>query len=259
MYSDSLKILFIGNSFSVDTCEYLVHVAKSLNVKKIKLLNLYIGGCSINLHYTHLINDCKAYLGFFNEGEGFKEIENIGIKESILSDTWDFIAIQHGTNDGSRYTDINSYVNLVNLVNEIKKIANENVKIVFNMTWVGESYHSHPEIRFYKGDQLLIYNKIANLTKNYILPLKEIDYISPTGTAIQNARNKLNKELTRDGYHLSLDLGRYIASLTFFKTITNADINNINWSPSLINADKKIAILSVNEALSNPFEITKKH
>ena len=50
-----LKILTIGNSFSDDTMQYLYKVAKSAGVEKIKLGNLYIGGCSLDLrnHLPH--------------------------------------------------------------------------------------------------------------------------------------------------------------------------------------------------------------
>ena len=40
----------------------------------------------------------------------------------------------------------------------------------------------------FSASQLLIYEKIAKLTKEHILTLRGIDVVSPTGTAIQNAR-----------------------------------------------------------------------
>ena len=43
-----LKILFIGNSFSADTAEYLYPVANNLGVENVKIGNLFIGGCSID-------------------------------------------------------------------------------------------------------------------------------------------------------------------------------------------------------------------
>lgn len=252
-----MKILFIGNSFSVDTSEHLVTVAHLLGINKIKLLNLYIGGCSINGHYQNIVEDNANYLGYENNGNGFKEIENMSIKNAILSDMWDYIVIQHGSKDGSRYSDIKSYDKLIDLIKKIKEYCLKDVKIVFNMTWVGESYHQHSEIKFYDGNQEELYNKIASLTKKHIVPLKEIDIVVPTGTSIQNARCIFTKELTRDGYHLSLDVGRFIASLTFIKAITNLDISNIDCPDFLSNEDKMLAIQAVNKTFINPFCISK--
>ena len=45
-----LKILTIGNSFSVDCMEFVYQIAKAAGVEKIKLGNLYISGCSLGKH-----------------------------------------------------------------------------------------------------------------------------------------------------------------------------------------------------------------
>lgn len=57
----SLKILCIGNSFSVDTMQYVPNICANLGIKKIHLGNLYIGGCSINRHWENVKNNAKAY------------------------------------------------------------------------------------------------------------------------------------------------------------------------------------------------------
>ncbi len=44
-----MNILAIGNSFSQDATRYLYDIALSDNVN-IKVVNLYIGGCSLELH-----------------------------------------------------------------------------------------------------------------------------------------------------------------------------------------------------------------
>ena len=54
---DSLKILFVGNSFARDTMEHAANIALSLGVKKIKFGVLFVGGCSIDMHYEHAIGE----------------------------------------------------------------------------------------------------------------------------------------------------------------------------------------------------------
>ena len=46
----SFKILAIGNSFSCDAYEYLYRVADSMGEKNIVLGNLFIPGCTVDIH-----------------------------------------------------------------------------------------------------------------------------------------------------------------------------------------------------------------
>ncbi len=252
--NNELKILCIGNSFSEDTTAHLSQIALHSGFSKIKVANLYVGGCSINKHCIHAKDEMPVYRYDINEGSGFTQMPNYKISDAIKSDAWDWISIQHGTGDGSRYTEIESYEKLPWLINYVKNLAHCKTKIAFNMTWVGEPDFHHEEIQHYGGDQLLIYNKIAELTKEHILTMTGIDVVSPTGTAIQNARTGEIGLLTRDGYHLSLDTGRYIAGMTFLKALTGAEVSDATF----INDERarQVAVESVDNAIMNPFVIT---
>lgn len=254
---DQLKILSIGNSFSVDTMEHIANIALNLGIKNVKFGNLYIGGCSINKHYFNIENDIPAYKYYLNTGTEWTSSPEYKISDAVKSEKWDWISIQHGTGDGSRYTLVESYANLAGLVEHVKSLAWQSVKINFNMTWVGEPYDTHPEIVAYGGNQLLIYEKIAEIMQNVIVPMKGIDFVSPTGRAIQNARTSKLKTLSRDGYHLSFGIGRYIAGMAFFKALTGLDIDNITWAPEgVYDTAVKIAIESANNAIKIPFAVT---
>ena len=246
------KILSIGNSFAVDTLQHVVEVAKTLNIN-IKIYSLFIGGCSINRHYDNLVNDTNSYEFFVNEGEGFVTLKNITIKEALKLHKYDYINIQHGSGDGSRYTDFSSYSKIVDIITIIKNLINYDVKFIFNMTWVGEETFNHPELISYNKDQYLMYSKICDVMKNHISKIKEIDYVSYTGTAIQNARKMTPTLLTRDGYHLSLTLGRYIAALNFLYTIFDFDINEVRIIKDITDDERDIAIKSVLATHDNPF------
>lgn len=254
---ESLKILCLGNSFAVDTMEHVANIAKSLGVKEIKLGTLYIGGCSINKHYNNAINDNASYEYFVNTGDGWTSTYNHAIRATIQSEDWDWISIQHGTADGSRYAEEASYVNLPNLISFIKQYAPASARIAFNMTWVGEKGSHEELINSFANDQTAYYNAIAALTRDLIVPMDGIDRVSPTGTAVQNARTADLGILTRDNYHLSLNLGRYIAGLTFFKALTGADISNVTWTPPNTTAYmKQAAIEAANNAIATPFAVT---
>ena len=67
-YKESIKILAIGNSFSVDAMEHLAIILNDAGVKEIVLGNLYIGGCSISTHSSNMKTDAAAYSFYVNKG-----------------------------------------------------------------------------------------------------------------------------------------------------------------------------------------------
>ena len=48
--TNSIKILAIGNSFSIDALEYLYQILSDAGVENIVIANLYKSGCSIDMH-----------------------------------------------------------------------------------------------------------------------------------------------------------------------------------------------------------------
>ncbi len=255
---ETLKILCIGNSFSADTAEHVADIALDLGVTDITMANLYIGGCSIRKHYQNATTDAASYEYHINTGDGWTMTRNHRISEVVQSEEWDWISIQHGTADGSRYAEEDSYDCLPALVEHIKGLAAEDTKIAFNMTWVGDP-NSHEEMLVFDNNQKEYYQAVADLTEKLIVPIEGIDVVSPTGTAIQNARTAdSGLSITRDKYHLSFDFGRYIAGLTFFKALTGADISGIQWRPDgLDETAREIAVTCAENAIAAPFDITE--
>lgn len=256
---DSLKILSVGNSFAEDTSEYVPDIALNLGFKSVHIGTLYIGGCSVRRHYENAQGNIKAYKYYENNGDGWRDTPDVSIEDAIKSEEWDFISIQHGTGDGSRYTLEESYEKLSLLVDYIRKKASPKTKIAFNMAWVMEPDSTHPEIVSYKGDQLRMYENLVRITEQVVMPTEGLDIISPAGTAIQNARATGGLEpLCRDKFHLSYTVGRYLAALTFVGALTKTDIGGVTYAPDGVGeAERRIAIECAKKAINAPFKITK--
>lgn len=255
---DSLKILFVGNSFAVDTMAHAANIALNLGVKKIKFGVIYVGGCSIDMHYEHAVGDMPVYTYHTNEGEGWSSMSEYRISDALKEDDWNWIAMQHGTYGTSRYTSSECYENLTPLIDYIKALAPEHSKIAFNLAWLGEHTRRHHEIISYQGNMTLMREKLVEVTKMMVVDNPKVDLLVPTGTAIENARTSHIGLLTRDGYHLSIDKGRYIAGLTFISTVTGLSVDNICWVPEGIDEYAlKVAVEAVNNAKAYPLAITK--
>ena len=250
-------VLVVGNSFSTDTMEHAANIALALGIPKLHFGTLYLGGCSIGMHYAHAIENLPAYVYYTNDGNGWEETPDYRIEDAVKSADWDWIVIQHGTHGESRYTSVESYEKLTPLIQYIKERAPAHTKIAFNLTWMGESTRQHHEILSYGGDIAAMRAKLEEVTKQVILTNPLVDRLIPTGTAIENARTSQIGLLTRDCYHLSMDKGRYIAALTFLACITERCIDAIDWAPQGVDPyAKAVAIESANNAIRAPLCIT---
>lgn len=255
---DSIKILFVGNSFAIDTTYFASQVAHSFGVKNVKIGTLYVGGCSIDKHFIHATEDMGVYEYYVNEGEDWECTENFKIGDAIKSDDWDWIAIQHGTKGGYRYTSLECYDKLPGLIEYIKGLAPKHTKIAFNLTWLGEPDYNHHEIISYNGDMTLMRKNLEEVTKAIIAQNPRIDILIPTGTAVENARTSKIGLLTRDGYHLSEGAGRFIAALSLISTVTGIDAEKVNWLPKNVSDyARNVAVEAVKNAQTYPFTVTR--
>ena len=254
-----LRVLSIGNSFSVDTMEHLATVARSFGCEQITLGNLYIGGCSIPMHHSNLVQNADSYTFYTNYGDGWEKTPDFTIRDAIEKEEWDFISIQHGSKNGSRYSRTECYELLPDLTERVRALAPQGTRILFNLAWVAEPYSNRAEITEWNGNKELLFEKMCEITSDLVERSCGIDFVSPTGTAIMNAcADGLRESLYRDGFHLSYGLGRFIAALTFYLKITGDSMDGVPISfDGVTDAELKIAIESVKNALNHPYGITK--
>ena len=55
-----MKLLAVGNSFSQDACTFLHQTAQAQGLD-LEVTNLYIGGCSLEMHYQNLLSGKADY------------------------------------------------------------------------------------------------------------------------------------------------------------------------------------------------------
>ena len=96
-----------------------------------------------------------------------------------------------------------------------------NSRLVWHMNWAYDQNSTHFGFVNYDSDQMNMYTAILDVVKSRICTDGNFVKVIPSGTTIQNLRTSfLADRLTRDGYHLSTDIGRYAASLTYAKALT---------------------------------------
>lgn len=250
-----IKVLAIGNSFSVDAVEQNLYELAKAQGDSLVIGNAYIGGCSLDRHW----NDAKTGKAEYSYRKivgGLKTVyENRSLESIIKDDNWDVITFQQSSPLSGKYK---SYKKLSSLIKYVSKTAiNKHVEFAFHMTWAYAKNSTHPGFINYNKDQTEMYLSIVNAVERVIRKNK-IKRIIPSGTTVQNARTIFGDVLCRDGYHLSLSIGRYVAACTWCEFLTGKNIiGNLYWPPTISAYNAHYAQVSAYEAIEKPYEVTR--
>ena len=220
-----MNVLCIGNSFSQDATRYLHQISND----EIFVRNLYIGGCSLEAHMNN-IKEANAYYEYQKNG---RKLKMVSINDALKKKKWDYVTIQQVSQLSGIESTYEPYIGFI--IDYIKKEC-PSAKIVFHRTWAYDPASSHEGFVNYKNDTQYMYECIMDasdsIAKKYSLPI--ID----NATAIQRARaldefdvSKGGVSINRDGFHLSLDYGRYLAGLTMYKFFTGKEATAVEYAP----------------------------
>ncbi|MBQ9150867.1 MAG: DUF4886 domain-containing protein [Clostridia bacterium] len=227
---NSIKILAIGNSFSVDSMEYLWQVLRAGGVENVILGNLAIGGCPFSLHADHIATDAPAYLYGKNTDGVWNWSSEQRFSYGLLDEEWDIITLQQASHFSGQPETYDRQDEVIRYVNEHKR--NPDAVLYWHMTWAYQWDSSHPQFVYYDRDQATMYNAILHAVRAKVLTNSAYAGVIPSGVAIQNLRaTPVGDTVTRDGFHLSESHGRYTAALTWAQTLCGVDPHTVDWMP----------------------------
>ncbi|MCD8354120.1 MAG: DUF4886 domain-containing protein [Clostridiales bacterium] len=213
-----LKILVVGNSFSVDSSEFLYEVATDAGYQ-VLVGNLNRSSTPLADHWGFAKNDEAVYT-YRKNGDGSWEVlakKSATMSQALEDEDWDIILFQQqsyqaGVASTYRHGETSYVEKLADFARE--HCSNEGVKIGWQMTWSLRKCTERYYVKRFTGE-LDLYEKICAAVQTEVEDTGAADFIITTGTAIQNARSSyLGDTLDRDGKHLSYDLGRYLAAMS---------------------------------------------
>ena len=209
------------------------------------------------MHLANAEEDEAAYTYYKNDSGKWVTTKSYKMSDAIKSENWDFISFQHSSPRSgmpAKYDDLEKIIPIVE-----SQCTNPKLEFIWHMTWAYQSNSTNSSFSSYDWNQDTMYNAIVDAVKQCVVSCKKITRIVPNGTVIQNARTSyLGDNLTRDGYHLSKDQGRVIAGITMMAATIGIGYDNIDLSA--VSEDEqfvKVALESVENAMKNPFEVTK--
>ena len=254
------RILAIGNSFSEDALEAYLHSIATQAGDSIVIGNLYIGGSSLEQHLTNANQNNKAYSYRKIDKSGRKTTtNNVAIADVLNEERWDYISFQQVSQSSGQYATFET--TLPALYNYVKnKVIYSKTKYIFHQTWAYAQNSTHDGFANYNRDQLTMYNSIKDAVQR-AATLIQADRIVPAGTAIQNGRTTFwGDNFCRDGYHLDLNVGRYLAACTWYEAIFGKSVIGNPYNPGsfmLSRKEMEMAQHAAHAAILKPFEITE--
>ncbi len=225
-----MKILAIGNSFSEDATYYLKKMANSAGVE-ITVVNLYIGGCTLQTHAENIQDNTAAYRYEYN---GLHTDKTVSVADTLQEGQWDVVTVQQQSGRSGLYESYGE--NFKTVLDCVRQYAPQ-ARIYFHQTWAYRQGSDHPDFAFYEYSQETMFQRIAE-TANRICAENGGLPMIPCGTAVRQAtklpefdENECGTSLYRDGFHMNVVYGRYLLGLVWFTTLTGADVEEVTFIP----------------------------
>ncbi len=217
-----MNVLCIGNSFSQDATRYLHQISDD----EIFVRNLYIGGCSLETHWNNIVGE-RADYEYQKNG---RMLKMMSINDALTKRKWDFVTVQQVSHFSGMPDSYEPF--LTNILDFIREKCPK-AKIVFHRTWAYDDKSTHFGFASYDNNRKKMLDAIIETT-NHFAKKHNLDII-PNGEAIEMAREldefKGERNINRDGFHLSLDYGRYLAGLVMYGFFSGKDPLSVSYEP----------------------------
>lgn len=229
--ADVIKVLAVGNSFSEDAIEaHLYNLAKA-DGKKIIIGNLFIAGASLELHVKNAGSNASIY--------EYRKVDTAGVRRNytktsivtaLADEKWDYVSFQQVSQNSGQYNTFEA--SLPTLYNYVKEHnSNTNTKYILHQTWAYAQNSTHEGFANYNKNQMTMYNAIVDAYSK-AKTLIGASMVIPAGTAIQNARTSVvGDNFCRDGYHLTIPMGRYVAATTWYESLSGKSVVGNSYRP----------------------------
>ena len=252
---DTLRVLAIGNSFSVDGVEqYLWELADAAGVPMV-IGNMYIGGCSLERHWKNAKDNIPDYK--YRKIRNGKRVEtrDFTLEKALSDEPWDYVSFQQQSGRSGQYETYQPYLH--QLTQYVRSRVPEKTEFFWYQTWAYAWNSTHGSFPDYDNDQLKMYRAIVSASRRAMRDEK-IRRVVPAGTAIQNGRGtSLGDTFNRDGYHLEKTFGRYTAACTWFEALTGLSVVGNPYYPASVTPEvARICQESTHAACRKPWRTT---
>ena len=275
-----LRILFIGNSFTMDAVTHLPGMLAAAGLNKVHMVHMYYGGRLVSQYNSGWTTSSDYKMYECKPGQSsWTTTSNTNLAEVAASQKWDIVTIQEHTGNAAAWVwNSTAKANFQQLIDKVKAAQNGHTPKFYyimsqayaNMSKIGSG--SKPSMTW--TDQAGMWEVITSFGKKVMEELPFDDIIS-TGVMLQNLRtSSINNEmdLTRDGYHMDNGISRYGASCTVFEKLITPKFNvtldgntyrftvsnttDGSYSTPVTDANAPVALQAARYAIQSPYVVT---
>ena len=227
-----LKVLMIGNSFSICNLWQMPQVAESMG-KKLDIASLYIGGCSLERHWRNV--EAAATNATFKPyrfdrityGKHVVEKGKANIPDVLTMDKWDVVTLQQASHFSWNPATYHPWGD--NLVAKIRELAPQ-AKIAVQETWSYPPWDKR--LKKFGFDQVEMY---ARLHDAYAAFAGKYGFdVIPVGTAAEFAPDR-NTLFTKPDFHFNR-IGEYLQGLVWTAKLFGVDVTKCPYRPEWLDA-----------------------
>lgn len=255
--AEPVKILAIGNSFTVDAVqEDLVPLAAADGIE-IVVGYPYRGGTTLEQHRMFAAADSAVYDYRKNVGGNVTHRRGSTLDHAIADEDWDWVVLQPYYHKTGLADDLTPHLAELMAYVKSKVKSPDKVRFALYMPWSFAKNSTHKLFKAFDKDQQKMYDAVRRAIP---VAAKEagIDVIIPAGTAVQNLRTTFyGDNCNRDGYHMHLDHGRYTVGCTWYETLFGRPVSGIAYRPKELSPYQASACQTAAHcAVQHPFEVT---
>lgn len=250
----TLKVLMIGNSFSVCVLREMPACAASMPGCTLDLCSLYIGGCSLERHWRNLSTEEAAFRPYAVKWS-YATVKDrakapvasavvegkANIPEVLRADRWDVVTIQQASHESWKPASYHPFGD--RLVEKIRELAPQ-ARIVVQQTWSYTPYDAR--LKKWGFDQNEMYRRLreayAAFAAQHGLSL------IPMGDAVQLFRaarpspdgitgDPCGNPTGHDKFHLNRN-GEYLQACTWLAALFGVDVTKMTYAPSYMSAEE---------------------
>ncbi len=230
------QLLVVGNSFSEDALYYLHDICAAADVP-CKVVNLYIGGCSLQRHCENIDSGEQVYQYQCN---GHFDGRMVSLEEALSEGAWDYILMQQASHDSGLWE---TYEPWLSRLADYLRHGCPGAELLLHKTWAYEQDSTHEAFERYHCSQQEMYEALSHCYQKAAAQLGV--RMIPSADVIQAVRGEAGfryergeQSLCRDGFHMHMIYGRFLLGALFYAFLTGKNICENPFCPDGAEADK---------------------
>ena len=253
-HADTLRVLAIGNSFTVDACEQDLYSFFEAAGRPVVIGWLEKGGASLEDHWKWADGgEAAAKYCKIVGGERLPDVK-ASLGEVLKDEAWDVVSFQQQSAKAARRETMEPY--LGRLVRFVRRHTHKGVRLMYYQTWAyDERSTSHWGVFGHLNKEM--YPSLMSVSREF--SSKYGMTVIPVGTAVQNSRTSFNMEnVIRRGDHLNYTFGRYLAAATWYEAIIGEDCRPLDPAPRTLpnHVRREMARKCAHFACVTPYDVT---